>query len=186
MDDKEIIEWAKEHYPQYLENYELIKSLYKRQVLNTSVYADQRKFPYRTLKNIKEGERAITKAIIVEIRKSGIKNKKWFSVILGDNSGMIPAIIFMEPEDKDIEEGHEYLMTVTNRTERGYVSNIEREVNKDESIAIDSVYEYVYDLNNGRVGKERLMTFLSKRGMSYDEMMKIFNFKDEGDVISAW
>ena len=186
MNDKEIIEWGKEHYPQYLENFELIKSLYRRQVEKASVFTYERKYPFRRLKSIVENQRAIAKAIIVEIRRKGQKTKKWYSVILGDNSGMIPAMIFQDEGDEDVEEGQEYLFKISNRSDRGYSAEVIRKVDKDESLAIDSVYEYVVELNGGRVNKERFMAFLAKRNMKYETAMQIFNFKDDGDMIVVW
>lgn len=185
MDDREIIEWAKEKYPQYLENIELLRSLYKRQVLKESIFVGwRRKIPFRRLVDIKEGEKGKVKAIIVEIRKTGVKNKKWASVIVGDNSGMKPLMIFQDVGDEDVKEGEEYILIVGNRGEKGLSGEILKKIeSRDESLALDAIFEYIYELNGGRVQKDRLMTFISKRGLNYDEIVDLFSLEDEGDVV---
>ena len=184
MEDKEVIEWAKEKYPQYLDNIELLRSLYRRQVLNESSYFSQRKYPFRRLKNIREGQRARSKFVIVEIRKEGKKNKRWYSVIVGDVSGMVKAMIFLEEgENVNIEEGKEYMGVITNKGEKGYTVNDIEEIDDKLSLAIDSIYEYLYELNNGRVSKERFIVFVEKRGMKYDYAKEIFSLKEDGDIV---
>ena len=183
--EKEIIEWGKANYPQYLENVDLLKSLYKRQVKKEGVgYVGKRQYPFRRVRSINVGERVIAKVVVVEIRKKGEKNKKWTVSVLGDNSGMIIAMVFQDKSEADIEEGKEYIVQITRKDERSYTGDIKREVkSKDESIGIDTIYDYIFDLNGGRVNAEKLKKFVAKRGLDYDEVRDLFSLREDGDMI---
>ena len=184
MEDKEVIEWAKEKYPQYLDNIDLLRSLYRRQMLNESVFYKKREYSFRRLKDIKEGMKARSKFVLVEIRKKGEKNKRWFSVIIGDVSGMIKAMIFLENgQNVNIEEGKEYMGLISNKGEKGYAVNDIEEIDEKISLAIDSIYEYLYELNDGRASREKFIVFVEKRGIKYNYAKEIFALKEDGDII---
>ena len=185
MNDEEVIKWAKEKYPQYIENIDLLRSLYKRQVLKESItgYSGV-KIPFRRIKDIEDGKRFKVKAIIVEIKKVGIKNKKWASVIIGDNSGMINAMIFQDKDDEDINEGQEYIFMLNKRKDRGIAGEIiEKVEDGSKSINIDVLFEYLYEMNGGRVNKQKFEDFVKKRGFDMAYVKKLFGLEEDGDMI---
>lgn len=180
--DKEILEWAKEKYPQYMGNIELLRSLYKRQVEKESVFK-YKKLPLKRIVDLNDGKKYRVKAVVIEIRKKGEKNKKWFSVIIGDSSMMERAFIFLDRDRDDIVEGSEYIFKLNKSEEKGVIGDVEREVTSEESMKIDEIYDYIYELNGGRVNKDKFISFVGRRGYTPDYVIDLFGLEDEGEVV---
>lgn len=182
VEDREILEWAKEKYPQYMGNIKLLRSLYKRQVEKQSVFA-YKKLPLKRIVDLNDGKKYRVKAVVIEIRRKGVKNKKWFSVIIGDSSMMERAFIFLDKDSDDIEEGSEYIFKLQKSEEKGTVGDVERKVNAEESMKIDEIYDYIYELNGGRVNKEKFISFVGRRGYTMDYVIDLFGLDDEGEFV---
>ena len=190
MNEREImekaIEWGKRNYPYLIENREVLVKMYKRQVMGEEVSTSyRRRIPFKLLTEV-DDKKSRVMATIIEIRKSGVKNVKWYRVIMADKSTDVYATIFIDKDsEEELKEGETYIFDVYKKSD-GIVGNYVKALGKEEALSIDAIHEYLFGINNGMANKEKFLHFIRKKAVDYEDVKEIFSLVEEGENVRAW
>jgi len=187
LDMKEVMDWGRENYPQFVGNVELIKSLYRRHKLGIKKRQNKskKKIKIGRLVEIGDGDRRLVNIVVIEelVRKKTKKGDKFWQMLeIGDSSKVVRATYLSSSQEGLMKEGEMYLAEVSMKKSKygeDYSVWSYEKLSREESIVVDLVFDYLIDL--GKLKKDKLIKICEGKGVDMGRIIELIGLEEKGD-----